>query len=482
MSSDVAQFVDAQLREAGGDLVPATHPSIELAVKRGVQCLHYESEASLRDLAVKLIPDLAKNVVAPLRDALSEAHQELVRDDTSQGGQPAKTALWPTGEDVPNRLRPAPNEFLVDPVEDYPRVFSTYVKKTVGAKAPGSDLRDAAIQVLTGSDELTDSEQKLIDCKQAWVPMYTGLHASATDTPSRASFKFDLAAERLRGRADAWVSDPSPPIGRYVHESLRNYLGDKADPDDLAAARPASRPRSSPRSTPRRRWSTSTRASSSRFTTRTRSVRSASPAASPSRRTRVVATSSSGSWRAAAAGRPRWRRHCRTRADESIDFFSVLSEPYEPVVFWSLMGPIASEWGARSQNPDTRQEFWRWRRARPLTEFVPVSPGIRKAMVRGWFTASLMGQLRLDGPKAEIFVPGETGGPGRWMSFPQPLLVDDISAQYEYLPVVLQSLPLALVDVAVQASLDPTTPYRRLRQLGEAVAVGSTATRSSPRL
>ena len=128
-ASDVGQFVDAQLREAGGDLVPATHPSIRLAVGRGVQALQWESEAMLRDLAVQLIPDLAQNVVVPLRDALSHGHQALLRDDNPQGGRPAMTALWPKGEDVPKRLRPAPNEFLVDPVDDYPRVFSALVQQ-----------------------------------------------------------------------------------------------------------------------------------------------------------------------------------------------------------------------------------------------------------------------------------------------------------------------------------------------------------------
>lgn len=467
-ASEVEQFVDAQLREAGGDLVPATHPNIRLAVARGVQGLQNQTEAALRDLAVELIPDLAQNVVAPLRDALTHAHQGLVRDDSSQGGQPAKTALWPDGEDVPKRLRPAPNEFLVDPVEEFPQVFNTLVEKTVGAKAPGSDLRDAVMQVITGSDHLIAADQAMIACRQVWVPKYTALHASATDTPSRASFDFDLAAERIRGRADAWVSAPSSPIGRYMHESLRAYLGDDANPEDLArretrfegsliSAIDAAAPLVNINKGVLVAVHNKNEINSECFT-------SSIPFPARSRGRDIVqrVMESRGRWT------PEMEKAISDSPDASIDFFSVLSEPYEPVVYWSLMGPIASEWGARSQNPDTRQEFWRWRRARPLTEFVPASPGIRKAMVRGWFTASLLGQLRLDGPRAEVFVPSETGGSGRWMAFPQPLLVDDISAQYEYLPVVLQSLPLALVDVAVQASIDPAAPYRRLRQLGEA--------------
>jgi hypothetical protein len=131
------------------------------------------------------------------------------------------------------------------------------------------------------------------------------------------------------------------------------------------------------------------------------------------------------------------------------------------------MKPIASEWRVRSKNPDLRQEFWRWRRSRPLVEFIPVAPAILHAMIRGWFTAAHLGQLRLENTHAEIFVSNDSGGPGKWMPFPSPLLVDDISADYEYLPVVLQSLVLALVDVSVEASLSPMAPYRQLRRLGE---------------
>ena len=249
-----------------------------------------------------------------------------------------------------------------------------------------------------------------------------------------------------------------------MHESLRDYLGDKADPEDLGrretrfeaeliAALDAAQPLVSINKGVLVTVHNKNEIKAECFT-------SSIPFPARSRGRDIVqrVMESRGRWT------PEMEKALSDSAEASIDFFSVLSEPYEPVVFSSLMGPIASEWGARSQNPDTRQEFWRWRRARPLTEFVPVSPGIRRAMVRGWFTASLLGQLRLGESQTEIFVPSETGGSGRWMAFPEPLLVDDISAQYEYLPVVLQSLPLALVEVAVEASLDPVAPYRRLRR------------------
>ena len=152
--------------------------------------------------------------------------------------------------------------------------------------------------------------------------------------------------------------------------------------------------------------------------------------------------------------------------EAAIDVFSVLATPYEPVVFDSLMKPIASEWGARSTTPDTRAEFWRWRRARSLTEALPISPAIRRAMVRGWFTARILDQIRLAPLTAQIWVPDQVGGGGRFRSFPDPLLTTDVVHRREMLPVVLQSILLALVEVNTRASREPLVPYLRLRELG----------------
>jgi hypothetical protein len=130
------------------------------------------------------------------------------------------------------------------------------------------------------------------------------------------------------------------------------------------------------------------------------------------------------------------------------------------------MRPIASEWGARSRSADGREEFWRWRRARSLPEFIPAAPAVRRAMVRGWFTAFLLGQVELNDLHVKIFIPNLVGGNGQWESFPEPLLAAGITAQHDYLPLVLESLPLAFVDVALEARLTPMLPYRRLRDIG----------------
>jgi hypothetical protein len=87
-------------------------------------------------------------------------------------------------------------------------------------------------------------------------------------------------------------------------------------------------------------------------------------------------------------------------------------------------------------------------------------------MVRGWFTSNLFSQVRFDDTQVSIFVPNPVGGNGTWRSFPNPLLASGITVTHEYLPLVLESLPLAWVELSVTSDLGAMTPYRRLRSIG----------------
>jgi hypothetical protein len=152
-----------------------------------------------------------------------------------------------------------------------------------------------------------------------------------------------------------------------------------------------------------------------------------------------------------------------------IDIFSVLAVPYEPVVFSSLMHPIAEEWAQAKLDPNTRQSFWRWRRARPLAESVPVAPPIRRAMVRGWFTGLALGQVRvsdaLSDGKVDVWIPTDTGSGGQWAAFPSPFL-RAVRSSADTVGAVLESLPIALLDVYSSRSVNPLRPYHQLTALG----------------
>ncbi len=463
---NVEQVVEEALRRAGGDVLPKNHPQVSEAVNRGVAAIHYRSEARLRSLVVAMLPDLAANVVRPLADEIDRAGQALEAEMSPQQGLPSPVSHWPEDDEVPHRLRPAANEFLLEPLEGYGQTLQDLVSRSVQVDDMMGAFHAVVQRIIVGADSLEDPAQVAVTQPTAWVPQRHELHAELS-TPERASYEVDISADAVLDRATAWLTKPGTPPGSFVSEGLDHYLDpDHVEPQDLQrrlhrfeALFNASVDAAQPLVGVNKAVLVAVH---DRHEIATETFFSELPFSPSSAAGEVV--------QRVLQSRGKWNPDLLTSFIESdrpyIDAFAVLTEPYEPVVFDSLMRPIANEWGDRSKSPDGREEFWRWRRARSLPEFVPMAPAVRRAMVRGWFTASMLGQIDFDGMAVRIFVPNPAGGSGSWHSFPRPLLADGIKANHDYLPLALESLPLAFVEIAVDAKLAPITPYHRLRAFG----------------
>jgi hypothetical protein len=463
---NVEQVVEEALRRAGGDVLPKAHPQVAEAVNRGVAAIHYRSEARLRSLVVGMLPDLAANVLQPLADEIDRAGQALEAEMNPRSGQPSHVSAWPDDDQVPSRLRPAANEFLLEPLEDYGRTLQGLVSRTVVQEDTTGAFRAVVQHLILGGESLDDAGQVAVSQPAAWVPQRHELHAELS-TPQRASYVVDISADAVLARALQWLTRPGTPAGSFVAEGLDHYL----DPDQVEPSLLHDRLNRF-----EAMFNSSVDAAQplvginkavlvavhDRHDIATETFFSELPFSPSSPAGQIV--------QRVLQSRGKWNPDLIKSFVESdrpfVDAFAVLSEPYEPVVFDSLMKPIANEWGDRSKSPDGREEFWRWRRARSLPESIPMAPAVRRAAVRGWFTASMLGQLEFDGMQVRIFVPNASGGTGAWHSFPDPLLADGIKAPHDYLPLVLESLPLAFVEVAVDAKLAPMTPYQRLRAIG----------------
>lgn len=472
----------AQEIDKGGAVITATSPAVLSSIRRAVEAFVYRDEADIRDLVAEVIPDIISNLVEPLRDALQRGTEALRQDQAPQpDGQPSQLSTWPTGKLVPQRLNAAPNEFLLEPTADYPDILNGLIQRSVASDEPGGARREAVSQVVLGTEDVGAGPQVLISQTQSWTPRNTNLQSGILASSARASFDVDSQAVALLARGRTWTEREGTAIGTYVREGLRDYLDpEKAAPREhgqrlnafqakFIAALNASDPLVS---------------ISPGVLVQVHGVASASvvlsfteiplPADSPGRE--VV--------RRVLQGRGQWTDDIQQSFGDgeqsSIDIFAVFAAPYEPVVFDSLMEPIASEWGVRSTSADDRAEFWRWRRARSLTESLPLAPTIRRAMIRGWFTARLLKQLDLGQRSARIWVPDETGRSGAFWDFPNPLLTADAIQDTEYLPTVLESVLLAMVEVNTRESLDPIRPYTRLRDLGKSGRGGGYDTYSQP--
>lgn len=458
--------IESALRTADGDLLPSNHPNVNQAVNRGIAAIHYRSEARLRHLVVGVLPDLIDNVVLRMAEEIERAGEALQNEREPRNGQTSLISRWPEGDEVPKVLLPAANEFLLEEPESYGATLYDLVSRTVQVADREGAFEKALRLVIMGAQEHEPERQDLVGQPAAWTPREHELHLELA-SPQRASFDIKMTGQDLLDRAIEWLHAPGTPAGSYVKEGLARYF----DADHVEPAE-----RSKRLSRFEQQFAASVDAAQplvgikkavlvavhGRHDVRSETFFTELPVASNSDEGAVVkrVLEAKGLWSADTA------KSFNISDRGFIDAFTVLVEPYEPVVFDSLMKPIAEEWGDRSKTADGREEFWRWRRARELPEFIPAAPAVRKAMVRGWFTAAILKQIELNDQEATIFVPNPVGGSGAWRSFPNPLLASGIHAQHDYLPLALESLPLAFVDISVSAELTPILPYRRLRDLG----------------
>ena len=225
----------------------------------------------MRRFNADLMRDLIPSMLEPLAQAVEFGVQQLAQDEPPTGSTPSKVQYWPLGDDVPPRLRPAKNEFLLDDVERFPKVLATQLLRSTGQTTPMAALATAVMAVVTDADELdiggrrkqpggeTATRIAPVEQLQAWVPNVAELHEGIS-AAARASYRVHLKADELLRRAQDWVANRERPLGRHVTMSLHDHLEDPDRP--LTSRRPgcSASPAScmAPWSGPSR-WSTLTR-------------------------------------------------------------------------------------------------------------------------------------------------------------------------------------------------------------------------------
>ena len=147
---------------------------------------------------------------------------------------------------------------------------------------------------------------------------------------------------------------------------------------------------------------------------------------------------------------------------DHIDITSALGAPISILAVESLLRPISQRW-FQLNSAGQRGAFWARRRAQPLESFVPAPQALIRCMVRGWFTGRLLGLVKSVNDSWEIWIPQDaryTGFSQEWLSTPRA------SGDQDALPLVLESLALAYVEVSRNGTLQPLLPYIELRELG----------------
>jgi len=114
------------------------------------------------------------------------------------------------------------------------------------------------------------------------------------------------------------------------------------------------------------------------------------------------------------------------------------------------------------------QSFWSRRRARPIAEFIPAPQALISCMVRGWFTGLLLGLIDRGDGRSAVQIARANNRPAE---FPYPYLSPE-SGHLDRLPLALEALGLAYVQVSLDGHLEPLSAYCELRDLGRSVPGG----------
>ncbi len=472
--------------------IPPNNAAVAQGIYQAQIAFYRKCEADLREISAELIADFLTNFLEPLRHMLSGATNTLrenVNDPKLGDGRQNPYSSWPDAADqtVPKRFKPAPNERLLIEYTTYRDEFDRLVKQTVSD--PKRDAKRVVLdEFMMGSygiealDGLRDDQQwKLIDVDQMWVPQNRQFQ-SREGAPQPARFDFLTDHMEYVDRAKLWLSIPGRTFNAYLDQTLSEWLGDDSDKSVQAQRH-------------------------TKFIKEfDAAVASAEPLVQRNQKLVVAVHGQEGSenevlFSAIPVGvgdslfeplkdvlikyfgewSPEFESFFvgRTGAPNvrQIDAFTVTGYPVQPMTLGSVMQPIAKEWLASSGDRDSRGNFMKWRRGRPLPESIPASPDIWRQMVAGWFVAKMFGLLKLDkdtsdpaleekGPKLSIWVDGGQ----KHVGFPYPLYYAGIAPTPDLLGVAMESMTVALVNSYSEGSLTPLVPYQRLTDLGDVVS------------
>lgn len=447
------------------------------------------------ELAGALLADARGNLLGPLRTAVLESLRLLERDrEASTDGvglarvETAVYRAWPSDEDVvvPPRFDVAHNEVLLTRAAEFPAQYEADVRAAVepeiGTSFPAA--RSAVVQsAIRGIWKTTGGAQAprgLVELDVPWRSRVFSVNpeTDVVEVPAAARFTVHAKVGEVLERARAFVRRPDESFDVFCRTSLKSFVrGENATEferheratqvatrfrEALALARPlvsvnaVGVQRVHQRQVEYRyKFSTVPFAEEGSVTETLRSVLIEDP--------RVDSTSADNFAKALTGAEGVTR----------IDIFGSYPN-YSPLVFGSVLGPVAAQWG--SLPAQARADWWKWRRARPLTASLPMGQQERRAMVAGWFIGQLSGEVMLpDEPFSEpvrIWDP-ETSA---WTAFPNPLLTPPsrFLARNDWMPAVLESVLIAIARVHEGGGFDlaPLRPYVLLRSLADSSTDG----------
>lgn len=466
--------------------IPKNHPAVAQAYYQTQICFHWRAQADLKAAASELLTDLVENFIQPMFKELASAQATLVtrvNDPKLLDQRENPFSEWPDfkSTSVPQRFKPAPNERLLIDYLSYPQEFDSLVTQTVSDSKV--DAKRVVInEVIMGTFGLEalktlepDQVWQLLHNSQIWIPQNRAFQVREA-APSQARFTFLTDHMDYLDVAYKWQTIPGRAFNAYLEQKIATYLGDDSDKNEQSKR-------------------------ATKFVKEFQAaVASADPLVqldgalvtevhTPAANDKSVVFSAIPVDPSDALFEPlkdilvqynfwvpgtsdKWFQGPGSAANvRYIDIFTQTAFPLQPIVMSSVMGPISQTWGASASRKISRTNFLKWRRARSLGESLPASPQVWRQMLRGWYVARLLNQLKLEkddlaydemGPKVSVWVdPGSN-----YVNFPYPLMYANLAPVSDMPGIVLESMIVAMANCYTEHGLKPLTPYHRLLKLG----------------
>jgi hypothetical protein len=467
----MAEHVYAAVNGFGAAMMTSDNELLVKARQQVIKGFQYGLEARLRRIATSLLDDLTNNQLRPLFEAARLALSGLRQDEHPVPGTPSiGIEDWPTGTTIPSALEPALNERLVEETSTYPGAYEAQLVATTRRPdapnervAPINAERIAVGEILTGRARDLDPGQVLARLSEWWPQLLGSQRAAST-----ARYELRFGGVDVLDRAEDWVHRRDTAFGDYVHQSLRSYV-ETEDPAEQARrrARVLGAFREVLGVAPPLVEINNTLAQSLHGVVPTSQFHfTAVPFGQTDLEPEIVAIAENAGLREQVLQR---LRDAMSIGDEQrVEIITTLDAPVQPVTLQSVTRPIAEQWVRVRDNAAMREQFWRWRRARALPEFVPLSPEVLHAMIKGWFLGRIVGALSWD--KAAVHtepVRIHDAEYRRDVEFPFPYLGGTPDSEQDLLPAVLESTALSMLEAQARGSIEPLKAYGLLRALGE---------------
>ncbi len=446
--------------EAGGEF------DTNVILTEGYNALYQLFYAEAVGLAAKLLEEAIPNLLKPIARGLKHAAELLAGEIKPASRKASDFDLWPGETGIPEHLIPSAVEITLDDVEGFPGVFDELVKESLEADTVRQGRDQAVEEVIRGLGLAPNpSNTPPFEYRARWVPDHEELRRLDERT-SAASLDLRIGLNDLLERARSWVLDTEKQIGKFIDQSMAEYLVDtdvgpavlsdrrmrltngfknllqyakplvNVDVDGLQLAHGIDRLDYELVMTP-----LNIPAGDSKLLLELQEI----------------AQGVLGHATTIPVGPQRWGTQVMTS----------LKQPLHPVAFKSIMEPVFTQW----ESDHLGQSFWAYRRARPLLEWTPMSPAAQRDIAEGWITARLLGYAHVV-QDPQDFVSrirvwsGTPGVAGSWEwlpnTGPRAITPDDALGN------VLELVATSSLEVYRSKSLKPLQPFQTLLELGAA--------------